>query len=112
MATSDGNGPDGGGLGLTPTSSQAEPWTSGEAAAAATQPSDLPTPGQHPHDGLWKLTLGSVGVVHGDVGTSPIYAMRESLHAAGGEGPIAPADVVGVISLLLWRPRSSSASST
>ena len=33
--------------------------------------------------GFWTLTLGSIGVVYGDIGTSPLYAMRESLLAAG-----------------------------
>ena len=33
--------------------------------------------------GFWTLTLGAIGVVYGDIGTSPLYAMRESLLAAG-----------------------------
>ncbi|MBV9509302.1 MAG: potassium transporter Kup [Caulobacteraceae bacterium] len=46
------------------------------------------------------LALGSVGVVFGDIGTSPLYAMREALgHARPGEGPMA---VYGVVSLVLW----------
>ena len=36
--------------------------------------------------GFWKLALGSVGVVYGDIGTSPLYALREALHAAGRDG--------------------------
>lgn len=32
---------------------------------------------------LGVLTLGALGVVFGDIGTSPIYALRESLHTAG-----------------------------
>ena len=36
----------------------------------------------HPKPKLWVLILGSVGVVYGDIGTSPLYALRESLHAA------------------------------
>jgi len=49
------------------------------------------------------LALGSAGVVYGDIGTSPLYAFKESvshLHRAGGHA--APADVVGVVSLMLW----------
>jgi KUP system potassium uptake protein len=95
MATNDSTGLD------APGPAATEGQTPGEAAAAAAQPSDLPTPGQHGHGGLWKLTLGSIGVVYGDIGTSPIYAMRESLHAASGDG-LTAADVVGVISLLIW----------
>src|SRR5258708_10647203 len=39
--------------------------------------------------GFWALTLGTVGVVYGDIGTSPLYAMRESLVPAvsAGNGP-------------------------
>ncbi len=40
-------------------------------------------------------------MVYGDIGTSPIYAMRESLHAASRDG-LARAEVIGVISLLIW----------
>ncbi len=44
--------------------------------------------------------LGCVGVVYGDIGTSPLYALRESLHAAGEQAD--RAEVLGVVSLLLW----------
>jgi KUP system potassium uptake protein len=33
---------------------------------------------------FWALTLGSIGVVYGDIGTSPLYAFREAVVAAGG----------------------------
>ncbi len=49
----------------------------------------------------WKLALGSVGVVYGDIGTSPIYALREGLQAASSGG-LSPDEVVGIVSLLLW----------
>ncbi|WP_240769126.1 potassium transporter Kup [Paracoccus liaowanqingii] len=47
------------------------------------------------------LVLGAIGVVYGDIGTSPIYAMRESLHAASHDG-LTTEDVIGVISILIW----------
>ena len=50
---------------------------------------------------LWKLTLGSIGVVYGDIGTSPLYALREALRAASHDG-LAEREVVGIVSLLLW----------
>jgi KUP system potassium uptake protein len=50
---------------------------------------------------LGTLILGSIGVVYGDIGTSPLYAMRESLHAASRDG-LERDDVIGVISLLIW----------
>jgi len=46
------------------------------------------------------LMLGALGVVFGDIGTSPIYAFRESLKAAGGAS--AQATVFGVLSLVFW----------
>ncbi len=46
------------------------------------------------------LIVGALGVVFGDIGTSPIYAFRESLRAAG---PAAEQDaVLGILSLLFW----------
>ena len=50
---------------------------------------------------FWKLVLGSIGVVYGDIGTSPLYALREALHAAGRDG-LAEREVIGIVSLLLW----------
>ena len=55
----------------------------------------------HPPQKLGVLTLGCIGVVYGDIGTSPLYAMRESMHAASHDG-LSRADVVGVVSLLIW----------
>jgi KUP system potassium uptake protein len=58
-------------------------------------------PNGHRKEGFWALALGSVGVVFGDIGTSPLYAMREALgHARGGGG--GEAAVLGVVSLVTW----------
>jgi KUP system potassium uptake protein len=66
------------------------------------QPSPNPhSDGTHPPKNLAKLVLGCIGVVYGDIGTSPLYAMRESLHAASYDG-LTRGDVIGVISLLIW----------
>ncbi|RUU13565.1 potassium transporter Kup [Mesorhizobium sp. USDA-HM6] len=46
------------------------------------------------------LMLGALGVVYGDIGTSPIYAFREALHASGGA--VSRHDVLGVLSLIVW----------
>lgn len=54
-----------------------------------------------PHAPFWKLVVGSVGVVYGDIGTSPLYAMREGLAAAGRDG-LTEEEVIGIVSLLLW----------
>jgi KUP system potassium uptake protein len=48
------------------------------------------------------LTIGSIGVVYGDIGTSPLYAFRVAVKAAVGDGPITDDVVLGVLSLILW----------
>lgn len=59
-----------------------------------------PPPQPHsPKGGLAALTVGAIGVVFGDIGTSPLYAMRESLaHVEGAPH----AAVLGVLSLIFW----------
>ena len=56
----------------------------------------------HARAGFWTLTLGSVGVVYGDIGTSPLYALKESLTAAAAGGALTREMVLGVMSLMLW----------
>ena len=52
---------------------------------------------------LLALALGSVGVVYGDIGTSPLYAFREAVIAAsGGTNVVSREVVLGVLSLILW----------
>ena len=51
--------------------------------------------------GFATLTLGAIGVVYGDIGTSPIYAFREALRATGVARP-GTAEVLGILSLLIW----------
>ena len=48
------------------------------------------------------LTFGSIGVVFGDIGTSPLYALREAVTAASPAGAISRDAVFGVLSLILW----------
>lgn len=52
--------------------------------------------------GFLTLTLGSMGVVFGDIGTSPLYAFREAVVAASPAGVISRDAVFGVLSLILW----------
>ena len=54
------------------------------------------------HSRFWALTLGSIGVVYGDIGTSPLYAIKESLTAARGTGALSSEMIFGVLSLMLW----------
>ncbi len=52
---------------------------------------------------FWALTVGSIGVVYGDIGTSPLYALREAVTAAiGADGTLTREAVLGVLSLILW----------
>jgi KUP system potassium uptake protein len=51
---------------------------------------------------LWALGLGSIGVVYGDIGTSPLYALKESLTAASAGGQLTEEMAIGVVSLTLW----------
>ena len=92
-----------------------------ETSAAASNPSAQLSPPSHPatpgdatgdqgdshgHDGhggagFRALVIGAIGVVFGDIGTSPLYAMREALHhsRSGGAAELA---VLGVVSLVFW----------
>jgi KUP system potassium uptake protein len=47
----------------------------------------------------WALTLGCIGVVYGDIGTSPLYAFRVALLATGD---LSRPTVIGVVSLIIW----------
>jgi KUP system potassium uptake protein len=72
---------------------------------------DLATPAQRAHiaaatqhghrDGLLKLAVGAIGVVYGDIGTSPLYAMKETFV---GHHPLAvdQLHILGVLSLVFW----------
>lgn len=48
------------------------------------------------------LALGAIGVVYGDIGTSPIYALREALKAVSGDTPPADTEVIGILSIIVW----------
>jgi KUP system potassium uptake protein len=71
-----------------------------EASTAATLP-DVRDPAHSQHGGLLKLTVGAIGIVFGDIGTSPLYAFRETF---AGHHPL-PVDrlhILGVLSLIFW----------
>ena len=51
---------------------------------------------------FWALALGCVGVAYGDIGTSPLYALREAVTATRDSGIASREAVLGVLSLLLW----------
>jgi KUP system potassium uptake protein len=78
-----------------------------QAPAAAPQPNSsnhAAKGGAVAHGSFWTLLIGSVGVVYGDIGTSPLYALRECLRIVTGDYASAPTreEVIGVVSLIFW----------
>jgi KUP system potassium uptake protein len=74
-------------------------------AIAANEKTASPALSDGPAQGgssFWALTFGSVGVVYGDIGTSPLYAFREAVAAVVGSGTLTRDIVLGVLSLILW----------
>jgi KUP system potassium uptake protein len=71
--------------------------TAGQPASAAAEAKEARV-----HAGFWTLTLGSIGVVYGDIGTSPLYAFREAATAAATGGPVTQEIVIGILSLIVW----------
>jgi KUP system potassium uptake protein len=61
--------------------------------------SSVTSPSTHTVNAAPSLVLGAIGVVFGDIGTSPLYTLRECLKAAGG---ISQPNVFGIVSLILW----------
>jgi len=73
--------------------------SSPSTSRVAPQTRRIPHP--EPTSGLGVLTLGAIGVVYGDIGTSPLYSLRECFH--GQHGVAATHDnVLGVLSLIFW----------
>ncbi|WP_395611471.1 potassium transporter Kup [Allosphingosinicella sp.] len=64
-------------------------------------PADRPAGHHHPQAGMLGLAVGAIGIVFGDIGTSPIYAFRETFH---GHHQLSGADneILGVLSLIFW----------
>mgnify|MGYP001552565173 CR=1 FL=1 len=55
----------------------------------------------HANKHLPVMVLGALGVVYGDIGTSPIYAFRQAFAARGAPGELTQ-DVLGLLSLIVW----------
>lgn len=71
-------------------------------AQASATPSSTDSEHSHVHGKLWALALGSIGVVYGDIGTSPLYAFREAVTHATKHGLAGHEAVLGVLSLIIW----------
>jgi KUP system potassium uptake protein len=84
-----------------------------QAGQALPQPAARGDAGAHAHPAvtthqatpqgryLLRLSLAALGIVYGDIGTSPLYSLRESFTAEHGVAPT-PANVLGVLSLIFW----------
>ena len=83
---------------VTPAASAALPAPIDPSRAAGDGPHRAPPPaGRY----LALLALGAVGVVYGDIGTSPLYALKECFSGPHGVA-VTPANVLGVLSLVFW----------
>jgi KUP system potassium uptake protein len=90
-----------------PNASSAIPSGMDEVACLSPTHSEGVDADQHGHSSAHKqsilaLTVGAVGVVYGDIGTSPLYAFREALHTANKDGRIELHEVYGLVSLIMW----------
>jgi KUP system potassium uptake protein len=71
-------------------------------AGEANRAADQAAPAAHSAASFWALALGSVGVVYGDIGTSPLYAFKVAAKAAAESGQVTRDTVLGVLSMILW----------
>src|SRR5437660_359492 len=55
-----------------------------------------------PKAGVGLASLGALGIVYGDIGTSPLYALKETAKAASGGGPPSEQAVIGSLSMMFW----------
>ncbi|SAK67711.1 potassium uptake protein [Caballeronia temeraria] len=62
---------------------------------------DKHVPEPHGHPALLGLSLAALGVVYGDIGTSPLYTLKTVFDPSGGL-PLQPANVIGIVSLIFW----------
>src|SRR5688500_12479453 len=72
-----------------------------DTVAAPDLPAQPHSAGHHQQGGILKMAIGAVAIVFGDIGTSPIYAFRETF---AGHHPLTPdaLHIYGVLSLIFW----------
>src|SRR6188472_2948212 len=90
---------------MSPSGVRRLPRGSSSASSSGSTSPSTPQNRRDPHpehsSSLGLLTLGAIGVVYGDIGTSPLYSLRECFH--GQHGVAATHDnVLGVLSLIFW----------
>jgi KUP system potassium uptake protein len=88
----------------TPSAAAADPVSGNTSVADAMLPENNPdSAAENRHKGAASaLTLAALGVVYGDIGTSPLYTMREAFHHAGGLSVKDHTAILGVLSLVFW----------
>ncbi len=74
----------------------------GSGGGGETPPAPTPVHETHGRAGLRAASIGALGVVFGDIGTSPLYAVRESLEGHGHVIAVSEANVLGLLSLVFW----------
>jgi KUP system potassium uptake protein len=83
----------------------ADPQPAAGSPVAPASPAPAATTPSHPRKprgaDLGKLAFGALGVVYGDIGTSPLYAIKECVNPPHGVGP-SPENILGVLSLVFW----------
>jgi KUP system potassium uptake protein len=82
-----------------PAPASAAPTTASPPPATAAGAD--PHPAARQHGPLLTLALGALGVVYGDIGTSPLYALKECFNGPHGVAPT-PGNVLGILSLVFW----------
>ncbi len=73
----------------------------GAASREADRPSSAPRP-KHPREARFALMLGALGIVFGDIGTSPLYALHTVFSIDGGRVHPSTVDCYGIVSLIFW----------
>jgi len=86
-------------LGIAKPAPSRQPAGRGQTIDAA-HPVVRPVPDAHNRP-WWVLTITALGVVYGDIGTSPLYAFQVALQATG-EAVVRPLAVMGIVSLIVW----------
>jgi KUP system potassium uptake protein len=79
-----------------------DPQPAEPVAGADAAPEPHAAPAGHERAGMAVLTLAALGVVFGDIGTSPLYAMQAVFHVDHGAVPTDRAAIYGVLSLVFW----------
>jgi len=80
--------------------SMSDPQSRPAASHAADHPEHA---GLGRHASIWQLALCSLGIVFGDIGTSPLYTLKECLHVASSHGEAFDRlDLLGILSLMFW----------